>query len=108
MVSNTINGSITLSHILFTNDTLIFCDVDHDQIQALRVMLLCFEVVSGIKVNLGESKLVLVGVVHNINSLASLLGSKLAYLPLKYLDLPRGRLTIWDEVVEKVEKILTV
>lgn len=37
---------------------------------------LCFEAVLGLKVNLGKSKMVVVGVVPRINNLASLLGCK--------------------------------
>lgn len=42
------------------DNALIFCYADEGNIQSLRVVLLCFEVVSSLKVNLGKSKLVLV------------------------------------------------
>ncbi|XP_035543680.1 DEAD-box ATP-dependent RNA helicase 17-like [Juglans regia] len=60
------------------------------KIQALRAVLLCFQAVSGLKVNLGQSELVLVGDVHNINYLVELLGCRVAYLPMKYLGLLLG------------------
>lgn len=60
--------------------------------------------------NLGKSKMVAVGVVPNINSLASLLDCKVSSLPMKYLGFPLGSTykvrAIWDGVVEKVEKRL--
>ncbi|XP_041027999.1 uncharacterized protein LOC121267971 [Juglans microcarpa x Juglans regia] len=89
-------------------DTIIFCDVECGHIQALGAVLLCFEVVLGLKVNLGKSELVSIGEELNINSLTRLLGCKIALLPMKYLDLPfEASFTacaIWDGVVEKVER----
>ncbi|XP_050280858.1 uncharacterized protein LOC126721830 [Quercus robur] len=57
-VSRLEGRSLAVSHLLFANDTLIFCDVDLDQI------------------NLGKSKLVPVGTVHNFDFLLNVLGSK--------------------------------
>ncbi|XP_042950074.1 uncharacterized protein LOC122282190 [Carya illinoinensis] len=44
--------------------------------------------VSRLKVNLGKFKMVIVGAVPNINSLARLLDCKVSSLPMKYLKLP--------------------
>ena len=54
------------------------------------MVLIWFEVVSGLKINLGKSELVLVGVVHNIELLLNVLGCKQGTLPMKYLGLPLG------------------
>lgn len=51
-MGNGINGSIIISHLLFAYDTLLFFEVYCGQIQALRALLLCFEVVSGLKMHL--------------------------------------------------------
>ena len=71
------------------------------------MMLIWFEVVSGLKVNLGKSELVAVGVVHNIELLVAVLGCKQGYLPMKYLGLPLGAKfkdkTIWNLILEKME-----
>lgn len=61
-------------------------------------MLLCFETILRLKVNLRKSEMVLVGVVCTIDSLASLLGCKVASLPIKYLGILLGtllRLTLY-------------
>lgn len=81
------NGFITHSHLLFADDIhfFFFCDAACGQIQALRALLLCFEVVLDLKVNLGKSKMVPVEMLRNINCLADLLGCKVASLPMKYL-----------------------
>ncbi|XP_041016198.1 uncharacterized protein LOC121258722 [Juglans microcarpa x Juglans regia] len=89
-------------------DTLLFCDTDPGHIQS-KALLICFEVVSSLKVNIGKSEMVLLGDVRNIRRLASILGSKVASLPMKYLGLPLGASfkanTIWDGVVGKIEEI---
>lgn len=50
-MGNNNNGVLSISHLLFADDTHFFCDADSGQIQALRVFLLYFEAVSGLKVN---------------------------------------------------------
>ena len=72
-------------HLLY--NTLIFCGDENEQIGYLRCVLLCFEAVSGLKINFGKSEMVLVGDVHEIERLASLLGCKISTLPLKFLGL---------------------
>ena len=44
--------------------TLIFYDADLDQLLILRMVLIWFEVSTGLKINLGKLELVLVGVVQ--------------------------------------------
>ncbi|XP_041025319.1 uncharacterized protein LOC121265696 [Juglans microcarpa x Juglans regia] len=84
------HGRLIVSHILFADDTLIFCDPDLDQIRSLRALLLCFEAISGLKVNLSKSEIVPIGLVNNLNEEAALLGCKVSSLPMKYLGLPLG------------------
>ena len=45
---------------------LIFCDAEPSQSANLRAILARFEEVSGLHINLGKSKLVPVGGVHNL------------------------------------------
>jgi hypothetical protein len=68
--------------------TLIFCENNPDQILHLGFTLTWFEAISGLKVNLGKSKLVPVGEVPNIEALAGILGCKTHTLPMTYLELP--------------------
>ena len=65
-----------VSHLLFADDTLIFCDADLDQMLIIQQVLVWFGVVLGLKINLGKSELVTVGVVHNIELLVAVLGCK--------------------------------
>lgn len=76
---------INISHLLFADDILVFCEANPDHLRFLRVLLVCFEVVFGLKVNLAKSLLVPVGNVDNVAELASILGCGTSSLPLKYL-----------------------
>ena len=109
-VGNTAGNSEMVSHLLFANDTLIFCDVDPTQIASLRAILARFKEVSGLRINLGKSELVPIGVVHNMDVLVGMLGSRQSSLPLRYLGLPLGakfkELSIWNPILEKMERRL--
>ena len=90
--------------------TLIFCENNPDQILHLGFTLTWFEAISGLKVNLGKSKLVPVGEVPNIEALAGILGCKTHTLPMTYLGLPLGAKykakAIWNSILEKLERRL--
>jgi hypothetical protein len=109
-VGGRVFSDLVVSHSLFADDTLIFCEACPEQIHYVRLILLCFEAVSGLKVNLGKSEMVAVGDVGNVGTLAAFLGCRVARLPMKYLGLPLGAAykaaSIWNEVIEKMERRL--
>jgi hypothetical protein len=79
------HGQVEVSHLLFADDTLVFCGADASQISYLGALLVCFEAVSGLKVNLTKSSLIPVGSLNDMDQLAGNLGCGTADLPLKYL-----------------------
>jgi hypothetical protein len=76
----------------------VFSGASLDQVQAIDDLLICFELVSGLKVNLAKSILVPVGEVSNVGALAEVLGCEVGSLPLgsRFKDK-----TSWNGVVEK-------
>jgi hypothetical protein len=77
-----------VSHLLFADDTLIFCKPKMEQLRNLRYLLLCFEAVLGLKINLSKSVIVPIGEVEDVKGLSSILGCEVELLPLTYLGLP--------------------
>ena len=102
--------SLLVSHLLFADDALVFCDANIDHMLTLRMVLIWFEAVSGLKINLGKSELVAVGDVRNMELLVAVLGCNQGSLPMKYLGLPLGAKfkdkSIWNPILEKMERRL--
>ena len=46
---------IRVSHLLFVDDTVLFCDASKEQILSIRLVLTCFQAFIGLKVNVGKS-----------------------------------------------------
>ena len=64
---------IHISHLLFANDTILFCDASREQIFSIRLVLTCFQAFTGLKVNVEKSEIVPIGEVSNIQTLANIL-----------------------------------
>jgi hypothetical protein len=50
------DNHFVVSHLLFVDDTLLFCNADHMKIEYLWAVFTWFEVFSGLKVNMGKSQ----------------------------------------------------
>jgi hypothetical protein len=74
---------LNISHHLFMNGTLIFCEANPDHLCYLRALFLSLKIVSSLKINL--SKLGLVHVANNVDGLASILGCRVSSLLLNIL-----------------------
>ena len=98
------------THLLFVDDTMVFCNDSEEQLVSLCWILLWFEAYYGIKINLEKSVTMLVGEVHNVEQLALELGCNLGTLPTTYLGLPLGStqasINVWDGVEEKFRRML--
>ena len=103
-------NSLQVTYLLFTDDTLVLCDADLGQILFLQLELFWFEIVFGLKINMGKSELVLVGVVPNIVDMMDVLGCKQGSFSMKYLGLPLGAIvrdsSIWNPIIEKMKRRL--
>ncbi|RVW86982.1 Transposon TX1 uncharacterized 149 kDa protein [Vitis vinifera] len=103
---------ILTSHVLFADDTLVFCEESHDQLTYLSWLLMWFEACSRLRVYLEKSELISMGRVHDIEDLVLELGCKVGGLPSCYLGLPLGAPfkseVVWDGVEERFRKRLAM
>ena len=94
-----------MSHLLFVDDTLVFYPSDEDELTHFSWVLMWFEALSGLKINLEKSEIIPVGRVENIDFLAEAFGCWVGSLPSSYLGLPLGApfkfVTVWDGVEER-------
>ncbi|RVX12646.1 LINE-1 reverse transcriptase-like [Vitis vinifera] len=72
---------VQLTHLLFANDTLVFCEASQEQMVYLSWILMWFEAISGLKINLDKSEIFPVGRVDNVEELVFELGCKVGAFP---------------------------
>ncbi|RVW84958.1 hypothetical protein CK203_039556 [Vitis vinifera] len=101
-----------ISHLLFADDTLVFCEESSDEMTYLSWLLMWFEACSGLRINLEKSEMIPVGRVLNIEGLALELGCKVGGIPSSYLGMPLGAafnsLAMWDGVEERFRRRLVM
>lgn len=64
-------GALNISHLLLVHDILILCGVNLNHLGNLLCLSLCFEMVSGLRINLAKLELVPIGNVNSVEGLAS-------------------------------------
>ncbi|RVX11700.1 LINE-1 retrotransposable element ORF2 protein [Vitis vinifera] len=101
-----------VSHLLFADDTIIFCEARKEYLTSLSWILAWFEAASGLRINLAKNELILVGEVEEIEEMAMELGCKVGSLPSVYLGLPLGAhhkaISMWDGVEERMRRRLAL
>ena len=100
-------GEVTVSHLLFTDDTIIFCEARKEQLTNLSWILAWFKAASGLRINLAKSVLIPIG---EVDELEVELQCRLGALPTVYLGLPLGAhhkaSSTWDGVEERMRRRL--
>jgi len=109
-ITNARSESLLISHLLFADDTLFFCKPQESNLGYLRCVLLLFEALSGLKVNLAKTVIIPIGEVPDLHQLAHFFGCGFDSLPSTYLGLPLGApyksKIVWEPVIEKFQKRL--
>ena len=112
MIRGRDGSGIQVSHMLFADDTLVFCEDSQEQLAFLSWLLLWFEATSGLCINLNKSEILQVGRVENAELWAAKLGFKVGSLPSTYLGLPLGvphkSVVVWDGVEERMRERLAL
>ena len=103
---------VLISHLLFVDDTLVFCKASQDHLTYLNWLLMWFEAVSGLRINLEKSELIPVGRVENMDDLGWDFGCRVGSLPSTYLGMPLGApfklVTVWDGVEKHFRRRLAM
>jgi hypothetical protein len=86
-VSHLIPGGVT--HLQYADDTMILFEPSELGIANLKLLLLCFENMSGLKINFSKSEAVVTGVTEPKKlRVANMLNCSLVNFPISYLGLP--------------------
>ncbi|KAJ9701691.1 hypothetical protein PVL29_006878 [Vitis rotundifolia] len=103
---------MNVSHLLFADDTIIFCEARKEYMTYLSWILAWSEAASGLKINLAKSELIPMGEVADLEDMAVELGCRVGVLPSKHLGLPLGAhhkaLSMWDGVEERMRRRLAL
>jgi hypothetical protein len=73
----------------YADDTLLFLENDLEKISNIKWLLVCFEQMSGMKINYEKSDLLTIGLDEDsTNAVAKSLCCKISAFPIKYLGVP--------------------
>ncbi|RVW47196.1 Threonine--tRNA ligase, mitochondrial 1 [Vitis vinifera] len=104
--------AVKVTHLLFADDTIIFCEAKKEALLHLGWVLFWFEAASGLKINLDKSMVILVGEVDGVLDMAAEIGCRVGQLPTVYLGLPLGApnrdVSAWDGVEERTRRRLSL
>ena len=82
---------VKVNMLQYADDTLFLCEANFKSVCNLKVILHCFELASGLKVNFSKSRIGGVGVDHTvIQQYAAILNCEVMKTPFKYLGLLVG------------------
>ncbi|RVX07309.1 putative ribonuclease H protein [Vitis vinifera] len=104
--------AVKVTHLLFADDTIIFCEAKKEALLHLGWVLFWFEAASGLKINLDKSMVIPVGEVDGVLDMAAEIGCRVGQLPTVYLGLPLGApnrdVSAWDGVEERTRRRLSL
>ncbi|GJS84331.1 RNA-directed DNA polymerase, eukaryota, reverse transcriptase zinc-binding domain protein [Tanacetum coccineum] len=120
MGSILVNGSLTsekleslnLSHLFYVDDVIFVGKWNSSNLSTIVNVLKWFYLASGLKINLNKSKLMGIGISHDVvASAAKSIGCSILHTPFNYLGVKVGgimsRLSSWDDVIAKLSARLS-
>ena len=87
LVPNLVDGGLT--HLQYTDDTVLLLKFNPVNLRNVRLILSCYEAMSGMKINFDKSEVFTVGLTEaEQQTVAASLSCKLGAFPMKYLGMP--------------------
>ena len=107
----TCKNGMTVTHLQYADDTLIFCDASLSSLKNIKQALILFHLASGLQFNFHKSSLMGINTQAEwLQDAAKSLLCKTGHIPFTYLGLPIGgnlsRIQAWDPIIEKLSKKL--
>ena len=104
---------VVASVLQFADDTLFLCEDSYSNVLTIKVILRCFELASGLKINFLKSKLAGVNVRREVLEVyAKTLHCTLMRVPFKYLGLEVGgnprKKSFWEPIIERLSAKLSI
>nr|GEV98145.1 putative RNA-directed DNA polymerase, eukaryota, reverse transcriptase zinc-binding domain protein [Tanacetum cinerariifolium] len=101
------NNQVSISHLFYADDVMFIGKWSLENVNALMIMLHCFFLASGLKINVQKSSLSGIGVLPStVHNMATMFGCSASNLPFSYLGVKMGanmkRTSSWDAVINKV------
>jgi hypothetical protein len=89
--------------LLYADDTLFFLKLDPQQLRLIELVLSIFHQLSGLKVNLHKSELLVMNMYFSqVQQLANIIGRKSSDFPLMYLGLPLSSKALPKQYYQRV------
>nr|GEV24148.1 RNA-directed DNA polymerase, eukaryota [Tanacetum cinerariifolium] len=107
-----LNESMTISHLFYADDAVFIEEWSESNMENIVIMLKCFFLASGLKINIQKSHIMGVGVADGlIHQAASLIGCAIMKTPFRYLGVLVGnnslRCSAWSDTIHKLRSRLS-
>ncbi|GJT13803.1 RNA-directed DNA polymerase, eukaryota [Tanacetum coccineum] len=107
-----IDESLNSSHLFYADDVIFVGKWNSSNLSTIVNVLKWFYLASGLKINLNKSKLMGIGISHDVvASAAKSIGCSILHSPFNYLGVKVGgimsRLSSWDDVIAKLSARLS-